>query len=50
VGWEEWGTKGAHRGVLTTMMNDVVIRHLVAMSLMAMWHLDLLSEKLMGGG
>jgi len=49
VGWEEWGTKGAHRGVLTTM-NDVVVRRLVAMSLMATWHLDLLSEKLMGGG
>jgi len=37
--------RGAHRGVLAMMMNDVVIRCLVAMSLMATWHLDLMSEK-----
>ena len=39
VGWEG----GAHHLVIkNTMMNDksIVIRHLVATSLLAMWHLD----------
>jgi len=31
-------------------MNDIVIHCLVATLLMATWHLDLLSEKSMGGG
>jgi len=40
--------KGAHHGVLTMMVNDDIVRRLVAMSPSAMWHLDLLSEKSMG--
>jgi len=45
VCWEEWGMRGAHHGVLAMTTNDVVIHHLVATSLSAMWHLDLMSEK-----
>ena len=37
--------RGAHCGVLATMMNDVIVCRLVATSLTAMWHLDLMSEK-----
>jgi len=40
--------KGAHHGVLTTTTNDDIIHRLVATSLSATWHLDLLSEKSMG--
>ena len=45
VCWEEWGMRGAHHGVLAMTTNDVVIRHLVATSPSATWHLDLMSEK-----
>jgi len=45
VGWEEWGMRGAHRGVLATTTNDVVVCRLVATSLTATWHLGLMSEK-----
>jgi len=41
---------GSHHGLLTTTTNDIVIRHLVATSPSATWHLDLVSEKWMGGG
>jgi len=48
VSWEEQGMGVTHHGLLTTMMNDVIICHLVATSPSATWHLDPVSE--MDGG
>jgi len=50
VSWEEQGMGVTHHGLLTTTTNDVVIHRLVAMLLSVTWHLDLVSEKWMGGG
>ena len=50
VCWEEQGMGVTHHGLLTTTMNDDIVCHLVAMSPSAMWHLDPVSEKWMGGG
>ena len=50
VSWEEQGMAGTHHGLLTTTTNNIIIHHLVATSPSAMWHLDLVSEKWMGGG
>jgi len=37
-----------HHGLLTTMTNDIVVCHLVAMLPSVTWHLDPVSEKWMG--
>jgi len=50
VSWEEQGMGGTHHGLLTKMTNDIIIHRLVATSPSAMWHLDPVSEKWMGGG
>jgi len=42
---------GTYSGALTMMMNDEsIIHHLVAMLLMATWHLHFVLEKKKGGG
>jgi len=45
VGWDKHGTGGAYHGAIKyKMMTNIICCHLVATSLLAMWHLEAVSE------